>query len=202
MILDELARCKNCFGKIASAEMTRLLEQVRKQEFPDAASLVRLHETLLFARAYPASARIARLADSILFSFERRVTELWAAGADLTPFGEPEVSGISGSSFSAVFSYEAARSLSARHREALDINWDAYEPDKLGSVLRRFVPLLDEDWPVEANVPYRDWIRAAKATDQSDLEWLLQKLDGLPVPERQKSELYEKIQLPLQRDLK
>jgi hypothetical protein len=195
MILDDLAESKGRF----SAGMAQLLEHAAKQEFTDAASLIRLHEILLFVRAYPASARIAKLADSILFSFARRVTALWATGADLTPFAEPEVSGIAGTSFSAVFSYEAARSLSARHQ--LDINWDAFEPDKLGSVLRRFVPLLDEDWPVEANVPYREWIRAAKDPDQPELQWLLQKLDGLPVSEREKSELYEKLQLPLQWDL-
>ena len=192
MILDELAGAKSRPG----APMAQLLEQVSKQEFTDAASLIRLHEILLFMRAYPANARIAKLADSILFSFGRRVTALWAAGADLTPFAEPEVSGIAGTSFSAVFSYEAARSLSARQR--LDINWDAYEPDKLGSVLRRFLPLLDEDWPVEANVPYREWIRVAKDDDQPELEWLLRKLEALTVSQREKSELYEKLQLPLQ----
>lgn len=190
--LDELARAKSLFGPAVIAAMTRLLEQAAKRNFADAPSLIRLHEILLFARAYPASAPIARLADSILTSFHRRVTALWAAGADLTPFEEPEVSGIAGTSFSAVFSYEAARGLSARHGDALNINWDAYEQDKLGSVLRAFIPLLNEDWPVEANVPYRDWIRAAKAPGLSDLEWLLGKLDP---------QSYEKLQLPLQWDL-
>src|ERR1039458_9107847 len=106
--------------------------------------------------------------DAILFSFAGRV-------ADLAAFEEPEISGIAGTSLSAVFSYEVARRLAARHPRNIEIAWDRYDGiDRLGPVLRRFLPLLGEDWPVEAHVPYRQWISAARPRGKSDLEWLLE----------------------------
>ena len=57
-----------------------------------ATELIRLHETLLFLRAYPLSERVARLADGILFSFAER----FPPDADPDPYEAPEVSGIAG----------------------------------------------------------------------------------------------------------
>ena len=72
-------------------------------------SLIQLHESLLFQRAYPASPALLRKADRELFAFARRIDRLRATGADLSPFEDPTVSGIAGTSLSAVFSYEVAR---------------------------------------------------------------------------------------------
>jgi hypothetical protein len=168
-----------------------LLAAAARRQFRDAASLIRLHETALFLRAYPRNPRVARLADAILFSFAGRVAQLEAAGADLSAFEEPEISGIAGTSLSAVFSYEVARRLAARHPRNLEIAWDRYDGiDRLGPVLRRFLPLLGEDWPVEAHVPYRQWISAARRRGTADLAWLLDRLAALP-------ELFDTLDLPL-----
>ena len=184
MLLDQLEKWKSRFGPPGDGQLERLLGAAAGRKFRDAASLIRLHETALFLRAYPRNPEVARLADAILFSFAGRVTELAA-------FEEPEISGIAGTSLSAVFSYEVARRLAARHPRNLEIAWDRYDGiDRLGPVLRRLLPLLGEDWPVEAHVPYRQWISAARPRGTSDLAWLLERLAPQP-------ELFDTLDLPL-----
>jgi hypothetical protein len=183
-LLDQLEKWKSRFGPPGDGQLERLLAAAARRRFGDTASLIRLHETALFLRAYPRTPEVARLADAILFSFAERV-------ADLPAFEEPEISGIAGTSLTAVFSWEVARRLAARHPRNLEIGWDRYDGiDRLGPVLRRFLPLLGEDWPVEAHVPYRQWITAARRRGTTDLAWLLERLAASP-------ELFDTLDIPL-----
>ena len=93
-LLDQLDEWKSRFGSPDITALEQLLAIIATERFPDAESLIRLHETLLFLRAYPPNLKIAKLADAILFSFARRVAGLQAAGGDLDAFESPEVSGI------------------------------------------------------------------------------------------------------------
>jgi hypothetical protein len=191
-LLKRLEEWKARIGTRDAAGLERLLETAMAHRFTDAESLIRLHECALFLCAYPQSPRVRRLADAILFSFGQRV----AGGA--AAFEDPKISGIAGTSLSAVFSYEVARRLAARYPAHIEIDWDNYDrPEKLGPVLRRFVPLVAEDWPVEAHVPYRCWIAAARRPGGSDLGWLLEQFEHLPIGERDKADLYESMNLLL-----
>jgi hypothetical protein len=197
-LLDRLDEWKSRFGSSDTGPLEQLLAGIATERFPDAEALIRLHETLLFLRAYPPSPKVARLADAILFSFGKRLAGLQAAGEDLSAFEAPEVSGIAGTSLAAVFDYDVARRLTARHPRNVEIAWDRYDEDeKLGSGMWRFVPLLEEDWPVEAHVPYREWIAAARRPGVSDLAWLLARVEALPLPPRERAALYESIEVPL-----
>jgi len=197
-LLDALAAWKSRYGPPEDGELPRLLAAAAAARFSDPAELIRLHETLLFLRAWPRTPHVARLADAILFSMARRVAELKSAGADLSPFEAPEVSGVAGTSFTAVFSYEVARRLAARY-PGVAIDWEAYdEPDRLGPVARRFVPLLEEEWPVEAHVPFREWMGAGRPRGRSELRTLLDCIGRLRLTDRDRADLYESLQLPLQ----
>ena len=197
-LLDRLDEWKSRFGSPDTSPLEQLLATIATERFPGAEALIRLHETVLFLRAYPASRKAARLADAILFSFGKRVAGLQAAGADLEAFEAPEVSGIAGTSLAAVFDYEVARRLARRHPRNVEIAWDRYdEAEKLGAGIWRFVPLLEEDWPVEAHVPYRQWMEAARRLGVSDFAWLLERVEALPLPPRDRAALYDSLQVPL-----
>jgi len=114
------------------------LTTVSTSRWDDAASLIGLHETVLFLRAYPASPKVAQLADSTLASFSWWVAEL--PEDQRAELSEPEISGISGSSLTAVFTYEVAQRLAARHPRNVEIAWDCYdEADRIGPLLARLL---------------------------------------------------------------
>jgi len=196
-LLDRLASWKSRFGPPETGELERLLERAAHTRFRDPALLARLHETALFLRAYPRTAAVAGIADRILASMESRVAVLRRAGCDLSMLEEPEISGIAGTAFSAVFSYEVARRLCARNPK-LEIDWEAYDrQDRLGPVARRFIPLLDEDWPVEAHAPFQCWVNAARPRGRGGLAYLLERIGALPLAERERADLFESLELPL-----
>ncbi len=151
--LDQLSDMKGQFGRVPAARTAQSLEALRRTRLRNPADLIRLHEIVLFLRAYPQSPRVLRLADNILFSFSDRLR-----GVNLDPFEDPEVSGIAGTGLSTNFSYDVARSLVARHRRAIAIDWENYErADRLGSVLAELIPESREDFGVSAHPDARRW---------------------------------------------
>jgi len=195
-LLDRLDEWKRRFGPPENGQLERLLAAAAKYRVRDAAGLIRLHETLLFLRAYPRTPEVARLADAILFAFADRVDRLRKAGVDLEPFAEPAVSGIAGTELTAVFSYEVARSLVERHGRAIRLAWDAHDESwRVGPGSPQFAPLVAEEWPVEAHVPFERWLAAARPRTQSELPWLLSRVGAL-TPDRA-PERYNAMGLPL-----
>ena len=200
-LLDRLEAAKRQFGS-KDATTAEILTALDRRRFPDAQSLIRFHEALLFFRAYPSNARIMRLTDRLLASFPHRIAPLRRSGADLEPLEEPEVSGIAGTGLSAVFTYDIARWLARHHPDSVDIDWDGSDPTLLGPLLARLHPFYAEDALVEANIPFLDWFRAAKGNAKgSDLTWLISRLDKVPLPKDVISDLYAHAELALRWDL-
>jgi hypothetical protein len=194
-MLDRLDEWKRRFGPPESGALERLLASAVRRRFTGPGELIRFHETLLFLRAYPRTPEVARLADAILLRFEERIAAL---GSDLAAFEEPEISGIAGTSLSAVFSYEVARRLAERYPRNLEIAWDRYDGvDRLGPAMVRLTPLAAEDWPVEAHSPFQQWMAAARRRGTSDLAWLLARLENLPSSPRERAAIYEALDMPL-----
>jgi hypothetical protein len=175
---DRLEAAKRAFGSEEQTALPLLLRKMSRARFHDARSLIRFHEALLFFRAYPPNLEVLRLTDELLRLMPAKIGQLRRAGADLTPFEEPDVSGIAGTAFSAGFTYEITRWLAERHRKAIEIDWDGYDVAPLGPLLGRLHPFANEDLLVEANIPYMDWFRAAKRGAGSDLSWLLSQIDN------------------------
>ena len=197
-LLDRLEAANRQFGSDASAETAEILDTLGRRRFPDARSLIRFHEALLFFRAYPASARVLHLTDDLLKSIPDRVALLRRTGPGLDPLEEPEVSGISGTGLSAVFTYDMTRWLERRHPTRVDIDWEGSDETRIGPLLARLHPFFAEDALVEANIPYLDWFRAAKGSAKgSDLRWLLSCLEKLPLPQDVISDLYAHAELAL-----
>ena len=189
-LLDQLDALKNRFGSRESPSVERLLTRLSRQKISDIDSLIRFHEILLFLSAYPSNARVRQLAESQLRSFARRVATLREAEADLSALDDPEISGIAGTAVVDTFTYHIVRWLLRRHPAQVRFDWDWFDDtNRLAETWPRFMPLLDEDAFVEANVPYPGWLRAAKGRAK-ELPWLLQRFTSLRKSDREKAELY------------
>ena len=196
--LDQLDQLKTQFDSHAAQRTANILKRIARLRVDDPDSLIRLHELLLFIRAYPHNASVLGQSDAALRSIATRVSRLREAEVDLSRLEHPEISGVAGSSVTDPFSYPIARWLADTRASQIDFYWDWFEDEnRLGETWPRFVPLLEEDAFVEAHVPYRDWLKHARGT-KSEVEWLLDRFSKLPVSESQKAELYNAQKLYVQ----
>ncbi len=197
-LLSQLDELKSRFGAREQGTTERLLSRLLQLQFLNAEALVRYHEILLFLRAYPQSPQVLRTAEMELSRFTERVKRLAATSTDLSALEHPKVSGIAGTSVIDTFSYYIVRWLvtlrSQRRRVALD--WDWFEDqNRLAETWPRFMPLLEEDAFVEANVPYQTWLQSAKGGRASDVAWLIQRFVILPKTDKEKAEFYDSQKL-------
>jgi hypothetical protein len=193
-LLAELEELRRRIGN-GDAKIHRALTRLTKSSFEDPESLIRFHETLLFLRAYPPSTRVLNQVEKILRSFGQRVSQLRESGADLAPLDEVEVSGIAGTIVTSNFSHRIVRWLVSKYPGQVSIDWDWFEEDdRFGATMPRFLPLLEEDAMVEAHVPYRIWLRAAKGRG-NDLGWIIERFESLKISNQAKAELYDSLKL-------
>ncbi|HEV2828921.1 MAG TPA: hypothetical protein VGW76_15105 [Pyrinomonadaceae bacterium] len=190
-LLDQLDKFKSRFGSREHLAVERLVTRLSGKKITDVEALIRFHEILLFLSAYPQSPRSRRLAESQLRGFANRVAALRTAEVDLTALDNPEVSGIAGTAIVDTFTYYIVRWLLKVHPSQVAFDWDWFDDsNRLSETWPRFMPLLDEDALVEANVPYQEWLRAAKGRTK-EVPWLFERFESLAKPERETAELYD-----------
>jgi len=177
------------------AKIIATLSDLEKSQIDNAVDLIRLHETLLFMRAYQRGPRLTGQVERMLKRFGGLVDELIDADVDVSPLDDPEVSGIANGSVTSNFSYAIVRWLVAKFPAQISIDWDWFEEEeRFGATTRWFMPLLEDDAMVEAHVPYREWVRAAKGR-QRELTWLMGRFESLTLPEKTKANLYDSLKL-------
>jgi hypothetical protein len=200
-LLSGLEAAKGQYGAGAAARTKVLLDQLARCRFGDAKQLIRFHETLLFLRAFPHSAGLVSRIEKLLNSFHERVEIVRRAGADMSEFDDFDTSGIAGTVMQDALTFEAARWLVRHIKRNVEIAWEDYAEDyaaerAMGSTWPRFIPLLAEDADVEANIPWRGWLDAARGRER-DVEWLIRQFEQLAVGDRERAELYDSLRLPL-----
>ena len=200
-LLTQLERYRYRFGPRAAAGIMQLLSGLATRRFPDAASLIHFHESLLFLRAFPQSPATFRAAEKLLRNFRARVEELRAAGADMEEFDPLEVSGIAATSMQDTLSFDVVRWL-VKQVNDVEIVWDEGAAERaLASVWPNFIPLIEEDGHVEADISWQRWLHAAKERG-NDLRWLVQQLESMSISDVEKSQLYNSLQLTVRWQLK
>jgi hypothetical protein len=199
-LLTKLEAAKSQFIPNQPAEIQKLLTHLSNLEL-DPHQLIRFHESLLFLRAFPQTASLIPQVENLLNTFHQRIEELQAANADMSLFDDFDASGIAATTMQDTLSFDVARWLVSRIPRNVEIAWNDYWDDyqaerARGNTWPRFIPLLEEDADVEANIPWSSWIDAARGRKNA-LPWLLNQFAELPLPARQQSELYDSLRIPL-----
>jgi len=93
------------------------------------------------------------------------------------------------------FSYAIVCWLVDKYPAQLSIDWDWFEEEeRFGANMPRFLPLLEEEAAVEAHVPYRDYLRAAKGR-ANECVWLIERFRSLKLSEKEKAERYDSLKI-------
>ncbi|MGA2744487.1 MAG: hypothetical protein ABSE44_07325 [Candidatus Sulfotelmatobacter sp.] len=218
-LLTRLEAAKSHYGSGAAAETRVLLDQFSRHTFADARSLIRFHESLLFLRAFPQSPSVVAAIEQLLNTFHQRTEKLRELGLDMSPFDDFDTSGIAGTTMQDTLNFEVARWLARRIPRNVQIAWDDFFDDPqaeraVASIWPRLIPLLAEDADVEANIPWRRWLEAARGR-APDLEWIIGRFEQLRLGEPQqdaprrpdfqpetRAALYDSLRLPLRWNLK
>jgi len=200
-LLTELEAAKNLFDSGSASRIGKLLTQLSKFQFTDPHRLIRFHESLLFLRAFPHSQSLISPIEKLLTFFHQRTEKLRAANADMSLFDDFDTSGIAGTTMQDTLSFDVVQWLVRRFPHNVEIAWkdywDDYQTERArGSIWPRFIPLLEEDADVEANIPWRNWLDASRGRE-NPLQWLVQCFEQLPLPARQRTELYDSLHLPI-----
>jgi hypothetical protein len=200
--LAELEQFRHTYGKGSARHVEQGLLRLRNIEFPDVESLIHFHDALLFLRAFPQSARVAKLAGQLLLGVGRQVAELQKKNADFDLFDDEEFSGIANTTLRDTPTYELARWLMGRFPHEVHPNWDVDAVGRqLSSSLPAFVPLLADDCLVEPDTPYLEWLSAAAGGSDRILPWLLQRIEGSSLPLLQKTAYYDALAIELEWEL-
>jgi hypothetical protein len=200
-LLTDLEAAKSRFDSNHAAQLAKLLTQLSKLQLTDPQQLVRFHEALLFLRAFPHAPSVVRRVEHLLNTFHVRIEKLRAARADMSVFDDFDTSGIAGTTMQDTLSFDVAHWLLRRVPRNVEIAWDDYWDDyqaerARGHTWPRFIPLLEEDADVEANIPWPLWLDAARGR-QNALPWLLNRFAQLLLPAPRRTELYDSLRLPL-----
>ena len=183
-VVAGLEAWKGQFGAKAARQVIALLKRAQRMRFREPQELIRFHETVMFLRAYPQSARVVREADRILLSFGERLR-----GMPREEFEYSEISGIAGTGLATNFSYPFAISLAERHGRNVRIDWEQYRhPDRMGPILARLIPEAFEDWAIGPHPDWHRWYEKAGGT----LPWLIEGVTP---------EVYDLLELPVRWEL-
>jgi len=94
--LEPLKSLKRCYGPGCAKQCERLLANLRGTNLTNVESLIQFHDTLLFLRAFPQSARVVELTDELLAMVEAQVVKFGASPSDAAALDDESVSGIVG----------------------------------------------------------------------------------------------------------
>jgi hypothetical protein len=197
-LLDDLEQARAQIGTIREQEFLHLLTRLSRTTFgKDTKSLIRAHDALLFLRAFPPGPLVLKVADALLERLEPKIKAALAAGADPEDFAPEEVAGMAGTVVEATFSYPMVCWLVERYAKDISISWEAFEREtQRAAIWPRFFPLMEEDSLTEANVPYRDWLAAARGRKNKDeLPWLVERFQRLPISEKERAALYDSLEI-------
>ncbi|UCF40667.1 MAG: hypothetical protein JSW43_13240 [Gemmatimonadota bacterium] len=190
-LLRRLERLKDIFGSVAAEQRLVLLRQLERRRLGSAGSVLRLHEALCFARAYPDDAAVLAQVERMLDAFDTR-GDLKRRRAQL------EDSGIAGTAINYAFYWFTAEWLARRWPDQLSVDWEAFEnAERLPELLHLLLPYTETLTIDELDYEPDEWIRQLKGPHESDAAFLVRRFAALQADAFGREESFEALDVPL-----
>lgn len=189
--LRHLEALRGVFGDGAAERKATLLKRIERARLRTADQVRRLHELLLYWRAFPESTEVLALVERLLEGFERR--------ADLRTHRRTLAdSGIAGTELNFQFYWLMATRLAERWPQHLAIDWRSFaNSKKLTEILHLLMPYSETPGLDAFGYSAREWIERLKGEGETDAAFLIRRFDALRVPRAVCEHIYEEIDPPV-----
>jgi len=155
-----------------------------------AKAVLRLHEALVFLRAFPDDRAVLEQVERMLARFHER--------RDLRGFArELENSGVAGTEIRFSFFGPTASWLARRCPDRLTIDWPEFENrDRLESRLELLVAFSETPAIDEGDLALREWIDRLKGPRETDGTFLVRRFDALDASRAVRTHVFEEMDVP------
>ena len=193
-LVRSLEAVRTRFDETSADDKRSLLRAVKRTRFDSAKHLFRVHEALLFVRAYADDEHVQREAAALLTEFRTR-RDLRNARDEL------EDTGIAGTTIYYRFWLTTARWLANRHPGQLHVDWDEFEhSDQLEAMLWMLVHYAEGPALEAYGYTLREWIVRLKGQHETDAEFLTARLAALDAGPFVREAVYDRLELPMRVD--
>lgn len=174
----------------AAAKLAHVRHLTRAR-FGRAADVLAWHEALLFLRAYPDDEDVLAASEFALRSFGAR--------SDLRRFrAQLENTGIVGTPISYRFYPPTALRLARAYGPLLRVDWDEFENEEaLSRNLWMMLPWCESGALDDESTSVREHVDRSKGPRESDAEFLVKRIDALPMHVFARERFAEDLDLPL-----
>jgi hypothetical protein len=189
--LKEIEDLAARFEAQSSARKLLLLKRLEDARLPTASAVKRLHEVLLFLRAYPDDQALLSCVERMLAVFEDR-PDLRAQQAALAN------SGIAGTAIDYAFYLPTARWLARRYPGRLHVDWETLgSTEPLMQRLWLLLPSIEEYALERFRLGLRKWVGLLKGADETDAEFLVRRIAALRAGQDLREVVYDALDIPL-----
>jgi len=190
-LLAALERSRGEFGAGASAHKLALLRRLLRRQLRGRDQVLRLHECLLFLRAYPDDRALLDAVETALRDFEHRA-DLRAAAARLAD------SGVAGTVLRYRFYWPTAQWLAAKWPQQLQVDWAEFDHrDWLLRLLPLLLPYTETLALDEIDREPKEWLATLKAPAETDAAFLVRRVASLPAGSLGREALYDALDVPV-----
>jgi len=182
------------YGDGLAERRLALLDVVDRARLVSARDVERLHEVLVFLRAYPDDDRVLSRVEAMIESFPRR-GDLRRFRADLWD------SGIAGTRIVFTFYWQSAGWLIRRCPRNVTIEWGEFEnSERLESMLHLLVPYSETPGIDEMPWTVRQWLDAMRGPDETDAAFLVRRFAKIPGDSFLRESLWSSLSIPFRVD--
>jgi hypothetical protein len=194
--VDELSAVSRSFGRSVARTKLRLLGDLESAPRLSRRRLLRLHDTLLFMRAYPDDEAVRAAVESHVAALRARVGGL--TGGD--PYDEALVNtGLPATSNAYSYSYDVLQRLVELFPGCVDIDWREFSNEiLLVDTLNLAVASAETRGLEDEFTAVRQWLQIARSdADETDLEVVLRLLRRSSLSRRAQMHVYETCEIPV-----
>jgi hypothetical protein len=190
----QLHHVRNRYAPDVAAEKERLLRELLATPPRTRRQAAAFHDDLLFLRAFPDNATVAKLAQQGLDQFALQLHRFRSHDRR-----QMDDSGIASSNSRHTFPFAIARWLTHTYPTEVEIDWEALtDHAHVDTLIRTFITRAEEDAFDSGEIETPDWLRLAQPpSSPSALHWLMSNGGARPRTLETFAALYDAAPLPI-----